>query len=122
LKATELLNSHNIKVRVSFIAGLPGESRKSINNTRKLIESLLQLSNVVYVPYSIILPLPGSMIFRMMERKFPKLKKEDVFDLYQLQELWINNFCNISLDELREEYQQIKLLSSSKFDKGMGEK
>ncbi len=122
LRATELLGSQNIKVRVSFIAGLPGESHKSISNTMGLIESLLRLPNVVYVPYSIILPLPGSEIFRMMERKFPKLKKESIFDLYQLQELWVNNFCDISLNELREEYQQIKLLNSSKFDKGMGEK
>ena len=122
LRATELLGSQNIKVRVSFIAGLPGESHKSISNTMGLIESLLRLPNVVYVPYSIILPLPGSEIFRMMERKFPKLKKESIFDLYQLQELWVNNFCDISLDGLKEEYQQIKLLNSSKFDKGMGEK
>lgn len=122
LRATELLDSQNIKVRVSFIAGLPGESHKSIGNTRKLIELLLQFPNVVYVPYSIILPLPGSEIFRMMKRKFPKLEKEDVFDLYQLQELWVNNFCDISLNELKEKYQQIKLLNSSKFDKGMGEK
>jgi radical SAM superfamily enzyme YgiQ (UPF0313 family) len=122
LRAIELLNSQDIKVRVSFIAGLPGESHKSVDNTRKLVESLLRLPNVVYVPYSIILPLPGSEIFRMMERKFPKLTKEDVFDIYQLQELWVNNFCDISLDELKEEYQQIKLLNSSKLDKGMGEK
>ncbi|MFH1610508.1 MAG: radical SAM protein [Patescibacteria group bacterium] len=122
LRATELLSSQDIKVRVSFIAGLPGESHESISNTKKLIESLLQLPNVVYVPYSIILPLPGSKIFRMMEKRFSELKKEDVFDLYQLQELWVNNFCSISLDELREEYQQIKLFNGSKFDKGMGEK
>ncbi len=122
LRAAKFLNSQNIKVRVSFIAGLPGESRKSIGNTRGLIESLLRLPNIVYVPYSIILPLPGSEIFRMMEKRFPELKKEDVLDLYQLQELWVNNFCDISLDELREEYQQIKLLNSSKFDRGMGEK
>lgn len=122
LRATELLGSQNIKVRASFIAGLPGESHKSMDNTRKLIESLLRFSNVVYVPYSIILPLPGSEIFRMMERKFPELTKEDVFNLYQLQELWVNNFCNISLDGLKEEYHQIKSLNSSKFYKGMGEK
>ncbi len=122
LRAAELLNHRNIDIRPSFIAGLPGESRESIDNTRELIESLLGLSNIVYIPYSIIMPIPGSEIFRIMERKFPYLKEGDIFDLHELQKLWVNNFCDISFDELDQEYRRIKTLNSSKFDKGMGDR
>lgn len=120
IRAVEILGARNIQVRPSFIAGLPGESTSSMIRTKELLMELADMNNVPYIPFSVILPLPGSPIFHMMEKEFPDLRRGDIFDIHTLQNLWIKKFCNISWEDLKCVYQEIKS-TSQKFNSGMGE-
>lgn len=122
LEAIRCLGRQGIKVRASFVLGLPGESRNSLSNTRKLIDRLLLEPNVTYIPMSVILPFPGAPLFRTMEKKYPYLREQDVFDLEDMRQLWVGGFTHVSMDELDEFERETKASCPEMFSIGLGER
>jgi radical SAM superfamily enzyme YgiQ (UPF0313 family) len=122
LDAVRCLGRQGIGVRASFVLGLPGESKSSLANTRKLIERLLLEPNIVYLPMSIILPFPGAPLFRAMERELPHLRDRDAFDLEETRQLWLTHFTDLTLSELETFEDEVKALEPAKFSIGLGER
>lgn len=120
-QAVRSLGKAGIKVRTSFVLGLPGESPASIARTRELISRFLAEENVTYIPMSRLLPLPGAPLFHRLEAKFQYLKSLDYFDLEELRKLWVRNFTDVSPEYLEEVEAEIKASHPAKFSIGIGD-
>ncbi|GAB3973704.1 radical SAM protein [Spirosoma terrae] len=102
-RAIKLLEKNNINVALGFVLGLPGENRKTLEATSNYIESLLNHTNITEVVVSIMTPLPGSPSYDLMldhNKLGHKYLNSDMYDLIDLQKDWVNNFCDVSFDEI----------------------
>jgi radical SAM superfamily enzyme YgiQ (UPF0313 family) len=102
LRAVEHLAACGIKVVASFVLGLPGETSRSLQKTTALARQLLAFGNIVETSTSIMLPIPGSRAFSMLNA-LPDLRDKyagDLFDLEELKRDWIMRFTQTDPDEL----------------------
>lgn len=101
-RAVQHLAELGIRVVVSFVYGLPGETSKTLEATFALAEELLGFGNVIETSASILLPIPGSKAFDMLMREAGMAAKHDtdVLDLEDLKRDWIARFTNTTPREL----------------------
>ena len=101
LNAVKLLGKNGIKVSDSYIFGLIGETPKTINDTMGLSKKLGKYCEQVDTGFSIILPLPGSIIWKEM-MQIPgleeKYSEEYEFNVDELREDYLKHFCRIPAD------------------------
>ncbi len=95
LRATRLLKENNIKYFPSFILGLPGESRGSMENTYRLCQQLADMGGLDRLGCTILQPIPGSPSYDMLlkdEDIGNWLKDADEIDLSDLEKSWVEKF------------------------------
>ena len=100
-RALKLLNDHKVKFFPSFVLGLPGESKESLNNTYELCKDISELGGLDRISSTILKPIPGSPAYTKVidETSFGKdLKKMDDVDLMFLERYWIDRFTDVSYD------------------------
>jgi len=100
--AVRILSTEGIKIILSFVFGLPGETSGSIQRTVNLAHELSQWPGVVETSSSILLPIPGSTAFDML-MTIPGMAAKhgcDLLDLDGLKLDWIKYFTDTSPDEL----------------------
>ncbi len=117
LRAVETLAKNEIKPRISFVLGLPDENDKSLGNTYKFAERLIN-SGADSIACSILVPVPCSESFGTMlnDQKFhKKYAYEDLFDTQELQRDWVSSFCKISYDTLVRVVEDFENLSPKNF-------
>lgn len=105
LTAVQTLAKYGIKTIVSFQFGLPGESEESCKSSLKLAKKLGETGTVTEVFSSVLLPMPGSMTFRMLMQNKKVQKKyrgKDIFSIEKLRKDFINQFCNVSYDYIKQ--------------------
>jgi radical SAM superfamily enzyme YgiQ (UPF0313 family) len=110
LRAVKTLESNNIKYFPSFVLGLPGESRQSLDNTLRLCQQLAETGGLDRLGLGILYPIPGSPALRriMEETEFGKeVAKMDDLDLLHLERFWINNFTEVDHDTVVEYWKKI---------------
>lgn len=116
----EMLGDIGIRVIPSFVLGMSGEDKYSLEETVELILKLNQLDNVNEITVSVVLPLPGSKYFvRCLEDSIircsyneitsDELTKTDKIDVYLLSQLFVNRFTYIGYEKL---YRTIDELNS----------
>ncbi|MBA3017525.1 MAG: B12-binding domain-containing radical SAM protein [Desulfobacteraceae bacterium] len=111
LKAIKNLNREGIKVIISVVIGLPGETEDTLRATRLMTEDILSWGDLSEINCSILLPLPGSHAMNMLKRVAPSQKgREDLFDAEALRKSWVSNFCEVDYAMLMEEQKQIMQL------------
>jgi anaerobic magnesium-protoporphyrin IX monomethyl ester cyclase len=112
-KALRLLNDHGIKFYPSFVLGLPGETRESMENTLSMCHDIAELGGMDRISATILKPIPGSPAFqRILEKTIfgRDLARMDVIDLEFLERYWIDQFTGVSYEQIlsvREEINKI---------------
>ena len=105
IEAVKILNDFGIEVIPNIVFGHPGETKDSMKRTISHLEQIAAIGNVFTVSLHIMHPYPCSKMFEMM-MQIPELRKKyaltDVFDLEELDKEWINNFCKVSYEQVRE--------------------
>lgn len=110
VKAVKLLKDHGIKTFVSFVLGLPGETEKSLDNTVRHVEHLLNVGEIETLVSQILKPIPGSRAFSMLtEKTGNKYSDRDLFDVEELRADWVRHFCNVDYDYLVAINQKIQM-------------
>jgi radical SAM superfamily enzyme YgiQ (UPF0313 family) len=110
LRAVKMLASNNIKYFPSFVLGLPGESRESLQNTVRLCQQLAELGGLHRLGATILQPIPGSPALRKIieETEYGKeVATMDDLDLLHLEEFWINNFTEVDYETVVEYWSKI---------------
>jgi len=108
-KAIEALRDEGINVIVSFVLGLPGETRETLAKTVDFAKELSHYGNIYETSTSIMFPMPGSQVFEsLMEVEGMKEKySSDILDYEQLKRDWLKYFTKVSFDELEEALDKI---------------
>lgn len=98
LEAAEMLGKAGIKMEDAYILGLPGENENTIKETYRLSRQVAERCEVYNRGFSLMLPLPGSPIWKKM-MQIPELQikygQEYKFDIGELRKDYINNFCKL---------------------------
>jgi radical SAM superfamily enzyme YgiQ (UPF0313 family) len=105
------LNKQNVKVALSFVLGLPGESANTLEDTYNRLLEINWMNNVIENHASILIPLPGSRIFdELMEKEYfqNKYGKEDLINLTQFQIDYLEKFTKCKAKEIFEYFVKIE--------------
>jgi radical SAM superfamily enzyme YgiQ (UPF0313 family) len=97
-----LLNEYEMDVAVSFVLGLPGETKASLHKTLQHLEQISWMNNVIENHASVMIPLPGSRIWKEIMGRTSLRKKyggKDLINLVEFQIDYLNNFtvCGASV-------------------------
>lgn len=101
-RAIEMLSKEGIYTILSFVFGLPGETKETLEKTVSLASEMVKYDKVIETSSSVLLPIPGSPAFKQMI-EIPELKKKydtDLFDLEELKKDWAKYFTNVSYEEI----------------------
>lgn len=104
LRAINALAKFDIRVTVSFVIGLPGETSQSLAKTIKFSEELAKYNNVIETSTSVMMPIPGSRAFKNLI-SIPEVARQysgDLFDIEGLRNEWIKRFTSLSYRELEK--------------------
>lgn len=109
--AMKLLEERDIKMIVSILLGLPGETAESLKNTRDFVEETLAMSNVNEMVVSIMIPLPGSRAHSQLLNLNPGMRAKyshwDEVRVNEMQRDWVENFCEVDYATLVENVNAI---------------
>jgi radical SAM superfamily enzyme YgiQ (UPF0313 family) len=100
-EAASLLAQHGIRIMASFVLGLPGETDDTIKKTVEFAHFLSNLGNLETVSASVIMPLPGSSVFKLLCKDYPqKYVGVDWYNLEEARHNWLSRYTYVSLDYL----------------------
>lgn len=85
-KATKNVLDNGIDIDASFIVGLPGENKESLNNHVKFVKKLIEMG-LDKIRVNRLLVLPGTPIYREIVKKYPEIAKKDIVPMEDLQRL-----------------------------------
>lgn len=85
-KATKLVLDNGIDIDASFIVGLPGETKESLNNHIKFVNDLVNMG-LDKIRVNRLLVLPGTPLYRKIVEKYPNIGNMDIVPMEDLQKL-----------------------------------
>lgn len=98
IKTCQLLEKAGIKIEDSYILGLIGETKKTVQDTIKLSRLVGKYCEQKITFYNLLTPLPGSRVWQEL-MTFPefrqKYSQEYKFDVTELQKFHINQLCDL---------------------------
>jgi len=97
-KIIDYTKRRGIEINACFVLGAPGENQRSINSTLDFINKY----DFNRIAASILAPLPGSKLFNSMVAHFHDIRNNDIISLDYMKKLYVDNYCEIDYDELRE--------------------
>ncbi|MFH1681499.1 MAG: radical SAM protein [Candidatus Eisenbacteria bacterium] len=100
LRAVHLLEMEGIRVILSVVLGLPGESPSTIAETMDHLAGIMSCDNVKEVNCSILLPLPGSRAMQLLGPQLSHNGNGDIVDAESLRAQWVERFCNTTYASL----------------------
>lgn len=80
LRALQLVMENDVSLDAAFILGLPGENLESLQKTEKFIKTCADYKNLKILLCSILVPLPGSLIWHKYFHKIPELRRNYLAD------------------------------------------
>ena len=107
IRAADNLKMNEIEILPSFVLGLPGETKETLQKTLEFAVAIVEAGCVIEVNSSILTPIPGSRAFRKLLKTLngQDIKKQlltDDLNVEALRELWVKHFCDVDYDCLRE--------------------
>lgn len=115
LRATQLLHAENIRTFGSFILGLPGETRESLEATFKHVVAL-KASGLSTISPCILTPYPGSEIFNNFVAKHSEYSGKDEFDWPSFRKAWIEENCTCTMDDIMEYSVKLTTIDGGHFE------
>ncbi len=103
-RAVQALKDVGINVIVSFVLGLPGETKATLAKTVAFAKELANYGNIQETSTSIMFPMPGSQVFTNL-MKIDGMKEKyssDNLDYEQLKRDWLKHFTDVSFEMLEE--------------------
>lgn len=97
-KAIQLTKKYDIKIIASFILGTIGETKETLEETIKFARD----NTFDRIQASLLAPLPGSSIYRMLCDRHPELHNADSVPIEDMQKLYLQEFCNLDYEALEE--------------------
>ncbi len=116
LEATRILVKNGIYVTPSYVLGLPGENRESLENTLSHAQSVIDITfDALGTPPNEIVanllePLPGSPAFNLLQQAYPDKYIE--YDMIELEEIQYDYFRLIHKLKDKQEYASFRSLMS----------
>lgn len=115
LKAVNNLKAHKIEILPSFVLGLPGETKESLQRTLEFATAVVESGCVIEVSSSVLVPVPGSRAIQKLLKSLNGSTDRnylltDDLDFEKLKELWVKNFCNVDYDYLKEMNRKVLAL------------
>ncbi len=110
-KATRNVLDNVIDIDASFIVGLPGENKESLENHIKFVKNLISMG-LDKIRVNRLLVLPGTPIYHKIVEQYPEIAKKDIVPMEDLQRLVFttdlydlhdfNNSVDVFLDKITE--------------------
>jgi anaerobic magnesium-protoporphyrin IX monomethyl ester cyclase len=94
LTAIKLLAKGGIGIYGSFVLGAPGESAKTLEDTRQFARMMKDLADVPYLSACPLVPFPGSGSYLELAARLPeKYWGQDFLDVEETMVDWAETFC-----------------------------
>lgn len=119
----KFLLDENIRLRLSMIYGLPGESEDTLQRTQEELQRITEKApeNSIVVRPRMLLVLPGSALFSQClkndklvheynQRTGQDLRTEDKIDHLLLRELFIKAYTSLTVEEIAETIEEQRKL------------
>lgn len=106
LEAIAMLSETKIGITPSFVLGLPGENRDSLETTYRFAKEIKEISGFDEIFCSGLIPFPGSRAFNLLIKKIGE-QKTDLFDPEELKQRWVKSFCDTNLDTINSYVDRI---------------
>ncbi|MCG3146257.1 MAG: Anaerobic magnesium-protoporphyrin IX monomethyl ester cyclase [Gammaproteobacteria bacterium] len=129
LRAARLLADAGIQIHVSYVLGAVGETEENLENTYLLAQELVNIGNTTSMDPSVLLPLPGAPVWRLLydvdyARKeaakynievrditqFRSYLHTDLVDTSGLAEKWVDTFCKVDYASIEHYSKRINQL------------
>lgn len=110
IKSLNLLNEYKINVAISFVLGLPGEDEVSLKTTLENVKRISWMKNIIENHVSVLIPLPGSLIYReIIEDPIlgAKYKGKDLLNFSELQRDYLDKFTICGSETVYDYYIKI---------------
>lgn len=112
ISAANILSQKNIKVVGCWVLGLEGETEESLERTLKCATEISDFGNLIAYNAPILMPIPGSQAFDKLNIALgKKYDGVDTIDIKLMQEEWVNCFCKVNIQTIKEYQNQISDLS-----------
>lgn len=112
LEVARLLRRYKIAITPSYVVGLPGEDRKSLEATLEHARRLQEITRFEEIFCCPLIPFPGSLSFSCLQERLGL--DGDLYDLEELKLLWARAFCDVDLETLTEYAERILELGKYK--------
>jgi radical SAM superfamily enzyme YgiQ (UPF0313 family) len=116
LSATKILMNGGISVLCGgLVLGAEGETEGTIGETLAFVKDLKKIGNTATLMVTPFIPLPGSPSFQRLlgilkqsdPERYRKYSKEDIFDLFELVEIWNHHMSQVSLPRIQRALGEI---------------
>lgn len=84
--ATRNVLENGIDIDASFIVGLPGENKESMQNHIKFVQNLVSMG-LDKIRVNRLLVLPGTPLYRKIVERFPEIAEKDIVPMDDLQKM-----------------------------------
>ena len=111
--AVKLMKEYDIKSKLTFVLGLPGEDNSTLNKTLDFAEHLCKRGDVETIGASIMTPVPGSPAYRLFINRYPKYSRDDVFPIETSKILWVDGFCRTDYKTIEKATNYLRRLTDS---------
>ena len=108
-RAIHALKEEKINVIVSFVLGLPGETKESLAKTVAFAKELSESGNINETSTSIMFPMPGSNAYKDL-MKIDGMKEKyssDILDYEQLKRDYLKHFTSVTFEMLEVALREI---------------
>jgi anaerobic magnesium-protoporphyrin IX monomethyl ester cyclase len=105
LEVARLLRRYDISITPSYVVGLPGEDRISLEATLEHARRLQEITRFEEIFCCPLIPFPGSLSFSQLQENLGL--EEDLYDIEELKLLWARLFCKVDIETLSEYAERI---------------
>lgn len=92
-RASRLCRERGIKIQAGFVLGSAGETKESVEKTRRFAEELISQGALERINSAILFIVPGSPAYSLLCKREPWIKALDELPTEELQWQWIRHFC-----------------------------
>ena len=112
-RAAKLLADYGIPITGTCVFGIPGENKKTLEQTLSLIQRVIALGNVYSIGGLPLIPYVGTRAYEELigTKQGAKFRGDDNPNPYDLQEAYTDAFCGVSRQELQAAVDALLLMS-----------
>lgn len=110
-RAIEILAQHSVPMILTFVMGLPGETKESLEADAKEIIRIVQkyCSSIYWITVSPLLVISGSRAFNdSMTENLPVRDKWEFYNPLLLTEQYFKKFCSVEIDVVYRTIARLK--------------